>query len=139
MATVNLALPGVANNTATLINYTLRSCNDNSVHYVGTNATDTLAAPRLIDVKLSPKAPGVVGNDRVNVSFKQVKLDENNVPGTSSVSTTVSISRNPSFVAEDIVSLLRQSAAYMNGVATALEGQTDVSGFAALWAKLLIP
>jgi hypothetical protein len=141
MATQNLALVGVDSTlTASLITYTERDGYVNSgIEYVGTNSDDTLSAPRLINVKTDMKAPGVIGNDRLNVSIKQVVLDSDNVPWTGSVSATVSIPRTANWTVAHTVSLLKQTADYLAGEAATVSGQTDTSGFPAKWAKLITP
>jgi hypothetical protein len=139
MATQNLALVGVASNTAALVTYTHRACNGNDVQYVGTNASDSLAAPRLIDVKLDVKAPGISGNDRILVSIKQTVLDSDNLPHTGSVTATVSVPRVAEWTAEHTISILKQLADYLGGASATVSGQTDTSGFPAEWAKALIP
>lgn len=139
MATQNLALVGVASNTAALVTYTHRACNGNDVQYVGTNASDSLAAPRLIDVKLDVKAPGISGNDRVLVSIKQTVLDSDNLPHTGSVTATVSVPRVAEWTAEHTISILKQLADYLGGASATVSGQTDTSGFPAKWAEALIP
>lgn len=139
MASQNLALVGVASNTATLISYTHRACNGNDVQYVGVNADDTLAAPRIIDVKLDVKSPGVTGNDRITVSIKQTVLDTDNLPHTGSITATLSIPRVAQWSAEKTVSLLKQMADYFAGASATVSGQTDTSGFPAKWAEALIP
>lgn len=139
MATQNLALVGVANSTATLVTYTNRACNGYSVQYVGTNASDTLAAPRVIDVKLDIKPAGITGNDRVNVSIKHTVLDADSLPHTGSVSVTVSTPRVSQWTAEHTISLLKQMADYLAGASATVSGQTDTSGFPAKWAQALIP
>lgn len=139
MATQNLALVGVANNTATLVTYTHRACDGNNVQYVGTNASDSLAAPRIIDVKLDVKAPGVTGNDRASVSIKRTVLDTDNLPHTGSATVSLSIPRVSQWTKEETVSLLKQAADYLAGVSATVSGQTDTSGFPAKWAEMLIP
>lgn len=139
MASQNLALVGVASNTATLISYTHRACNGNDVQYVGVNADDTLAAPRIIDVKLDVKSPGITGNDRITVSIKQTVLDTDNLPHTGSITATLSIPRVSQWSAEKTVSLLKQLADYFAGASATVSGQTDTSGFPAKWAEALIP
>lgn len=139
MATQNLALVGVANNTAALVAYTHRACNGNDVQYVGVNADDTLAAPRIIDVKLDVKAPGITGNDRVAVSIKQTVLDKDNLPHTGSVTVSMSVPRVAEWSAEKTISLLKQAADYLGGASVTVSGQTDTSGFPAKWAEMLIP
>lgn len=139
MATQNLALTGVASNSATVIKYTHRACDGASVQYVGTNATDSLAAPRLIDVKLDVKAPGVAGNDRVAVSIKQTVLDTENLPHTGSATLTLSMPRVSQWTNDHSISLLKQMADYLGGCHATVEGQTDTSGFPAKWAEALIP
>lgn len=139
MATQNLALTGVASNTATLVTYTHRACDGANVQYVGTNASDTLAAPRLIDVKLDVKSPGLTGNDRVTVSIKQTVLDSENLPHTGSATVTLSVPRVSQWTDELSVSLLKQIADYCGGAHATVSGQTDTSGFPAKWAEMLIP
>lgn len=139
MATQNLALVGVVSNTATLVTYTHRACDGNNVQYVGTNASDSLAAPRIIDVKLDVKAPGVTGNDRASVSIKRTVLDTDNLPHTGSVTVSLSIPRVSQWTKEETVSLLKQAADYLAGVSATVSGQTDTSGFPAKWAEMLIP
>lgn len=139
MATQNLALTGVASSTAALITYTHRACNGKDVQYVGTNAADTLAAPRIIDVKLDVKAPGITGNDRVTVSIKQTVLDADNLPHTGSATLTLSVPRVSQWTEELSISLLKQLADYCGGVHATVSGQTDTSGFPAKWAGMLIP
>lgn len=139
MATQNLALVGVASNTATLINYTHRACNGSDVQYVGVNTGDTLAAPRLIDVKLDVKSPGVTGNDRVEVSIKQTVLDSDNLPHTGSVTVKLSMPRVAQWTTEHTISLLKQAADYLGGAHATVSGQTDTTGFPAKWAEALIP
>lgn len=139
MANQNLALVGVASNTAAVIRYTHRACNDNSVQYVGTNSGDSLAAPRIIDVKLDVKAPGITGNDRASVSFKHTVLDTDNLPHTGSATLTLSLPRVGQFTKEYAVSLLKQMADYLAGASATVTGQTDTSGFPAKWAEMLIP
>lgn len=140
MATQNLALVGMANGLSAIVSYTIRSCKDNAVQYVGTNADDTLSAPRLLDVKLDIKAPGVVGNDRANVSFKRVVLDENNIPSTGSVTVGISVPRVPEWTVEQTVSMLKQASDYLGGLANGvIEGQTNTSTFPTSWAQMLIP
>lgn len=139
MATQNLALVGVANNTAALITYTNRACGGNNVQYVGVNADDILAAPRLIDVKLDVKAPGISGNDRASVSLKRTVLDVDNLPHTGSATVTLSIPRVSQWTKENTISLLKQMADYLGGVSATVSGQTDTSGYPAKWAEMLIP
>lgn len=139
MATQNLALVGVASGSATLISYTLRACNGSNVQYVGVNTGDTLAAPRLIDVKLDVKAPGVTGNDRVEVSIKQTVLDSDNLPHTGSVTLKTSMPRVSQWTKELTISMLKQMADYLAGVSATVSGQTDTSGFPAKWAEALVP
>lgn len=139
MATQNLALVGVASNTATLITYTQRTCGENRVQYVGTNSGDSLAAPRIIDVKLDVKAPGVAGNDRITVSLKQTVLDTDNLPHTGSVTIGVSMPRVAQWTKECTVSVLKQAADYLAGASATVSGQTDTSGFPVKWAQALIP
>lgn len=139
MASQNLALVGSANNSAVLISYTHRACNGNDVQYVGVNADDNLAAPRIIDVKLDVKAPGITGNDRITVSIKQTVLDTDNLPHTGSVTATLSIPRVSQWTASKTVSLLKQLADYFAGASATVSGQTDTTGFPAKWAEALIP
>lgn len=139
MATQNLSLTGVASQTATVVAYTQRASNGNSIQYVGTNATDSLAAPRIIDVKLDVKAPGITGNDRVAASIKQTVLDSDNLPHTGSVTLTLSMPRVSQWTKELSISLLKQMADYLGGVHATVSGQTDTSGFPAKWAEALIP
>jgi len=144
MATQNLALAGAAlDNTAavvpSLVTYTHRACDGNNVQYVGTNADDTLAAPRIIDVKLDVKAPGLAGNDRVAVSIKQTVLDSDNLPHTGSVTLTLSMPRVAEWTKVKSVSLLKQIADYLGGVHAVISGQTDTTGYPAKWAVMLIP
>lgn len=140
MAASTLALVGVNSSlTATLITYEKRSCDGSAIQYVGTNDDDTLAAPRLIDVKLDVKNPGMAGNDRVNVSIKQALLDDLGVAHILSFSGQLSIPRIATVTQDKIISLLKQHADYMGGVSATVSGQTDTSGFPADWAKLLIP
>lgn len=139
MATQNLALVGVASNTAALVTYTHRACDGNNVQYVGTNADDTLAAPRIIDVKLDVKAPGLTGNDRVAVSIKRTVLDADNLPHTGSATIQLSMPRVSQWTKENTVSLLKQMADYLGGVSAVVSGQTDTSGYPAKWAEMLIP
>lgn len=139
MATQNLALVGVANSTATLVKYTHRACDGMSVQYVGDNTSDTLAAPRIIDVKLDVKAPGLAGNDRLTVSIKQTVIDSDNLPHTGSVTATVSIPRVAQWTDEHTISILKQLADYLGGASATVTGQTDTSGFPAKWAEMLVP
>lgn len=139
MATQTLALVGVANSTAALVNYTKRACDGTNIQYVGNNTSDTLAAPRIIDVKLDIKSPGLTGNDRVEVSIKQTVLDSENLPHTGSVTVKLSIPRTAVWTTEHTVSLLKQMADYMGGVSATVTGQTDTSGFPTKWAQALIP
>lgn len=139
MATTNLALVGVASGSATLVSYVQRSCSENGVEYVGNNASDSLAAPRIITAKLDIKNPGVIGNDRVTVSIKQTVLDSENLPHTGSATLTLSIPRTSSWTPELTVSLLKQAADYLGGASATVSGQTDTSGFPAKWAAALIP
>lgn len=140
MALTTLALTGVdSSSTPVLVAYTQRSTGSNSVEYVGTNANDTLSAPRLIDVTLNIKTPGAAGNDRASVSFKDVVLDENDVAATGSVTITLSIPRSAAFTADRAKSLLKQAADYLGGAHATVSGQTDTSGFPAKWAAMLIP
>lgn len=139
MATQNLALVGVASNTATLITYTHRACDGANVQYVGTNSGDSLAAPRIIDVKLDVKPAGVAGNDRIEVSIKHTVLDADNLPHTGSVTVKTSMPRVAQWTKELTVSLLKQAADYLGGASATVSGQTDTSGFPAKWAQALIP
>lgn len=139
MAASSLALVGVVSSTASLINYTKRANDGMDIQYVGTNANDTLAAPRLIDVKLDVKAPGVTGNDRVEVSIKHTVLDTDNLPHTGSVTVKLSMPRVAQWTNELTVSLLKQAADYLGGASATVTGQTDTSGFPAKWAQALIP
>jgi hypothetical protein len=139
MAASSLALVGVVSSTASLINYTKRANDGMDIQYVGTNAGDTLAAPRIIDVKLDVKAPGVAGNDRVEVSIKHTVLDTDNLPHTGSVTVKLSMPRVAQWTNELTVSLLKQAADYLGGASATVSGQTDTSGFPAKWAQALIP
>lgn len=139
MATQNLALVGVANSTAALVTYTHRACDGNNVQYVGTNTSDTLAAPRIIDVKLDVKPAGVTGNDRIEVSIKRTVLDTDNLPHTGSVTVKTSMPRVSQWTAEETISLLKQAADYLAGASATVSGQTDTTGFPAKWASALIP
>lgn len=139
MATTNLALVGVASGAASLVNYTLRSCSENSAQYVGLNSDDSLAAPRLIDVKLAIKSPGMAGNDRVEISFKHVVLDTENLPHTGSATVTLSIPRVTQWTEEKSKSLMKQLADYFAGASATVSGQTDTSTFPGKWAEALIP
>lgn len=139
MATSPLALVGVASGAASLVSYTKRACEGMDIQYVGTNAGDSLAAPRLIDVKLDIKNPGITGNDRVEVSIKHTVLDADNLPHTGSVTAKVSIPRVSQWTSELTVSLLKQLADYLSGASATVSGQTDTSGFPAKWAQGLIP
>lgn len=139
MAASSLALVGVVNSTASLINYTKRANDGMDIQYVGTNASDTLAAPRIIDVKLDVKSPGVTGNDRIEVSIKHTVLDADNLPHTGSVTVKLSMPRVAQWTNEFTVSLLKQAADYLAGASATVSGQTNTSGFPALWAQALIP
>jgi hypothetical protein len=139
MAASSLALVGVASSAASLINYTKRANDGMDIQYVGTNASDSLAAPRIIDVKLDVKAPGVAGNDRVEVSIKHTVLDSDNLPHTGSVTVKLSMPRVAQWTNEFTVSLLKQAADYLGGASATVSGQTDTSGFPAMWAQALIP
>lgn len=139
MAASSLALVGVASSTAALVNYTKRANDGMDIQYVGTNTSDSLAAPRLIDVKLDVKAPGVAGNDRVEVSIKHTVLDADNLPHTGSVTVKLSMPRVSQWTQEFTVSLLKQAADYLGGASATVTGQTDTSGFPAKWAQALIP
>jgi hypothetical protein len=139
MAASSLALVGVASSSAALVNYTKRANDGMDIQYVGTNAGDSLAAPRIIDVKLDVKAPGVAGNDRVEVSIKHTVLDADNLPHTGSVTVKISMPRVAQWTNEFTVSLLKQAADYLGGASATVSGQTDTSGFPAKWAQALIP
>lgn len=139
MATQTLALVGVANSTAALVSYVKRACDGKDIQYVGNNTSDTLAAPRIIDVKLDIKAPGITGNDRVEVSIKHTVLDADNLPHTGSVTVKLSMPRVSQWTQEMTVSLLKQAADYLGGASATVSGQTDTSGFPAKWAQALIP
>lgn len=139
MAASSLALVGVVSSTATLINYTKRANDGMDIQYVGTNSGDTLAAPRIIDVKLDVKAPGVAGNDRVEVSIKHTVLDSDNLPHTGSVTVKLSMPRVAQWTNELTVSLLKQAADYLGGASATVSGQTNTSDFPAMWAQALIP
>lgn len=140
MSSSTLALTGVASGAAALISYTKRASGDTSTQYVGTNTSDSLAAPRLIDVKLDVKQPGVTGNDRVEVSIKHTVLDSDNLPHTGSATVKLSMPRVSQWTPELTKSLLKQVADYLGGQpAGTISGQTDTSGFPALWAQALIP
>lgn len=139
MAASSLALVGVVSSTASLINYTKRANDGMDIQYVGTNTGDSLAAPRIIDVKLDVKAPGVTGNDRVEVSIKHTVLDADNLPHTGSVTVKLSMPRVSNWTNELTVSLLKQAADYLGGASATVSGQTDTSGFPAKWAQALIP
>lgn len=139
MAASSLALVGVVSSTASLINYTKRANDGMDIQYVGTNAGDTLAAPRIIDVKLDVKSPGVTGNDRIEVSIKHTVLDADNLPHTGSVTVKLSMPRVAQWTNELTVSLLKQAADYLGGASATVSGQTDTSGFPTKWAQALIP
>lgn len=142
MASSSLALVGIRSGSASLVNYKLRAGLDASnatVSYVGSNTDDSLAAPRIIDVKMAIKQPGVAGNDRVEVSLKHTVLDANNIPFTGSVSVKISIPRATEFTAEMTQSLLKQMADYLGGASATVTGQTDTSGFPAAWAEAIVP
>lgn len=140
MATQNLALVGADSTLApVIVNYTLRSQSGNKWEYVGVNSDDSLAAPRLITNSFDIKAPGVVGNDRVHSNIRRVVLDSENLPHTGSTSTQISIPRTPAWTVADTVSLLKQQAHYLAGVAAAIEGATDTAGFPELWAAMIAP
>jgi hypothetical protein len=139
MATQSLALVGRVSNADALINYVHRACNDYSVQYVGVNTSDTLAAPRIIDVKLDIKSPGLTGNDRAEISIKQTVLDSDNLPHTGSVTVKLSIPRVSQWTKEHTVSLLKQAADYVSGSSATVTGQTDTSGFPGKFAEMLIP
>lgn len=139
MAASSLALVGVVSSTASLINYTKRANDGMDIQYVGTNAGDSLAAPRIIDVKLDVKSPGVTGNDRIEVSIKHTVLDADNLPHTGSVTVKLSMPRVAQWTNELTVSLLKQAADYLGGASATVTGQTDTSGFPAKWAQALIP
>lgn len=139
MAASSLALVGVVSSTASLINYTKRANDGMDIQYVGTNNGDSLAAPRIIDVKLDVKAPGVTGNDRIEVSIKHTVLDTDNLPHTGSVTVKLSMPRVAQWTNELTVSLLKQAADYLGGASATVSGQTDTSGFPAKWAQALIP
>lgn len=139
MAAQTLALVGVANSTATVVEYTQRALNGSNVQYIGTNGDDSLAAPRIIDVKLDVKAPGITGNDRVSISLKHVVLDDDNLPHTGSVTATVSLPRVAQWDSNKTASLLKQLADYLAGEAAEVAGKTDTTGFPAMWAEMLIP
>lgn len=139
MAASSLALVGVVSSTASLINYTKRANDGMDIQYVGTNAGDSLAAPRIIDVKLDVKAPGITGNDRIDVSIKHTVLDADNLPHTGSVTVKLSMPRVSNWTNELTVSLLKQAADYLGGASATVSGQTDTSGFPAKWAQALIP
>jgi hypothetical protein len=139
MAASSLALVGVVSSTASLINYTKRANDGMDIQYVGTNTGDSLAAPRIIDVKLDVKAPGIAGNDRVEVSIKHTVLDADNLPHTGSVTVKLSMPRVSNWTNELTVSLLKQAADYLGGASATVSGQTDTSGFPQKWAQALIP
>lgn len=139
MAASSLALVGVVSSTAALINYTKRANDGMDIQYVGTNSGDSLAAPRIIDVKLDVKSPGVTGNDRIEVSIKHTVLDADNLPHTGSVTVKLSMPRVAQWTNELTVSLLKQAADYLGGASATVTGQTDTSGFPAKWAQALIP
>ena len=140
MSQSTLALTGVdSTSTASLIQYSLRSAGENSVEYVGTNSTDTLAAPRILQVGLTLKNPGVTGNDRVAISAKQTVLDSLNAPYTGSATLSISIPHATQWTQAMTVSLLKQLADYCGGVAAVVTGQTDTSTFPAKLAAGIIP
>lgn len=140
MSQSTLALVGVDSaSTASLFRYSLRSAGENSVEYVGTNSSDTLAAPRILTVDLTLKNPGVAGNDRVAISAKQTVLDAANLPYTGSATLSISIPHATQWTAAMTVSLLKQLADYCGGVAAVVTGQTDTSAFPAELAAGIIP
>jgi hypothetical protein len=129
MAQSTLKLPNAYGSSAAGITYIIRDSQDRKVQYVGNNTGDSLAAPRIFDVQLDIKAPGVTGNDRVYVSAKQVVLDSDNLPHTGSVSVTVSIPRVQQWTAAHTTSLLSQIASYIGGfVNSNVTGSTDTTG-----------
>lgn len=140
MAQTTLKLPNAYGSSATGVDYVKRACSDVSIQYVGNNTGDSLAAPRLIDVKLDIKNPGVNGNDRVYISAKQVVLDSDNLPHTGSVSVTVSIPRVSQWTAAHTTALLTQVASYIGGFVNAsVSGATDTTGFPAKIAAGIVP
>lgn len=139
MASSSLALVGGTSAVPALVTYTKRACDGMDMQYVGTNTGDSLAAPRIIDVKLDVKSPGLSGNDRVEVSIKHTVLDSDNLPHTGSVTVKLSMPRVSQWTTAHTVSLLKQAADYLGGASATVSGQTDTSGFPALWAEALIP
>lgn len=140
MAQSTLKLPNAYGSSATGITYEIRDAQDRKVQYVGNNTGDSLAAPRIFDVQLDIKAPGVVGNDRVYVSAKQVVLDSDNLPHTGSVSVTVSMPRVQQWTAAHTTSLLTQVASYIGGfVNSNVASSTDTTGYPAKIASGIVP
>lgn len=140
MAQSTLTLPNGNGSSATGISYEVRGASDMTVQYVGNNTGDSLAAPRIFDVKLDIKSPGVTGNDRVYISAKQVVLDSDNLPHTGSVSVTVSIPRVQQWTAALTTSLLAQVASYIGGYTNSnVSGATVTTSFPADIAAGLIP
>jgi hypothetical protein len=140
MAQSTLSLPNATGAAATGITYEIRDASERKVQYVGNNTGDSLAAPRIIDVQLDIKAPGVIGNDRVYVSAKQVVLDSDNLPHTGSVSVTVSMPRVQQWTAAHTTSLLAQISSYIGGyVNSSATGTTNTAGFPDKIASGLVP
>lgn len=143
MATSTLALVGIRSGADSLVNYVLRAGVDSSnstLQYVGNNTDDSLSEPRLIDIKLALKPIGNAGNNRVNISFKQVKLEDDGTPSILSGTTAIALPQSNKFSTEDVASLLAQMAHYIAGIAkSAVSGKTDTSGYPASWAKAIVP
>jgi hypothetical protein len=75
----------------------------------------------------------------VEVSIKHTVLDSDNLPHTGSVTIKVSMPRVAQWSTGETISLLKQAADYLSGESATVSGQTDTSGFPALWAQALVP
>lgn len=138
-----MALALYAAGSTSVFSFTTRSLSENKVEMVETTV-GTLANPVILTQQLALKGPSAAGNQRFTVSIRQNKTNSaTNVPLTGSITTTLSIPKDTTWVENDTKNLCSMCASFLGACkaygasGTVVSGATDTSTFPDSLAKLM--
>lgn len=138
-----MALALYAAGSSAVFSFTTRSLSENKIEMVETTV-GTLANPIILTQQLTLKGPSAAGNQRYAVSIRQNKTNSaTNVPLTGSITTTISIPKDTTWVEADTKNLCSMCASFLGACkaygasGTVVSGATDTTDFPNGIAKLM--
>lgn len=137
MSLTTIVLPYAASNSAA--SFIQRSSKLNGASYV--IADGNLSSPSTLEVQMTLKGPGVVGNDRFQASIKKTVLNDLNVPSVGSATITLSVPRIAEWTQDFTKDLMSAAASYLGASAaySAISGITTTTSFPGSISSMILP